>query len=799
MPSSSPPARPFEELLQTLSANGELVHLERLAARAPRTRFLSQELHPDLLSRMPFLDGGLWSHQASAIDHVLRGESIVVATGTASGKSLCYQVPLATAALESGGKATSLLLFPTKALAQDQLRSLGALSIRGLVPVTYDGDTPADSRQWARKHASCVLTNPEMLHMGILPFHGRWANFLTRLQYVVIDELHIYRGVFGTHLAQILRRLRRMCTYYGGNPTFVFASATIGEPQRLATELCGLPVSLIDNDGSPHGERLIGVWNPPVSADGIPVSGNNATSTLLAALVADGHRTIAFTRSRRGAEIVAARAQRLVPDELASTIKPYRGGYLPAERRALEASLFDGSLRGVAATTALELGVDIGGLDACVCNGFPGTISSFRQQIGRAGRSAQRSLSILVAGDDALDQWYAANPSELFSRKPEPVVVNVANPFVLYPHIACAAHELPLIAADAEVWAGLGSSEPQLISDAEPESAIAELSVLELLDRLGTADVAEAFDDGIVQLVQRNQLSLVNGRAVWAGRGSPSQRVSLRSGGGSEFRIVDRGARLVGTVDGSRAFSTLHTGALYVHQGQQYRVEKLDLADHAAWVHPETVDEYTQARSTTDFRFVGVHTSMKVGRLTLSLGSLEVDEQVVGYECKKITTGTVLSREPLDLPASTLTTRGFWYEFGDDVIADAGLGDAQAPAIPGTLHAVEHTMIGMLPLFTICDRWDVGGVSTAAHQQTGKATILIYDGYPGGAGIAELGYTAGQRHLLATLHALEHCRCSDGCPSCVQSPKCGNGNEPLDKAGAIELLRVVADDVRMPK
>ena len=794
----SPPPRPFEELLQTLSGNGELVHLERLAARAPRTRLLSQHLHPELLSRLPFLDGGLWSHQASAIDHVLRGESIVVATGTASGKSLCYQVPLATAALESGGKATSLLLFPTKALAQDQLRALGALGIPGLVPVTYDGDTPADSRQWARKHASCVLTNPEMLHMGILPFHGRWANFLKRLQYVVIDELHVYRGVFGTHLAQILRRLRRMCTYYGGNPTFVFASATIGEPQRLATELCGLPVSLIDNDGSPHGERLIGVWNPPVSDDGIPVSGNNATSTLLAALVADGHRTIAFTRSRRGAEIVAARAQRLVPDELASTIKPYRGGYLPAERRALEASLFDGSLRGVAATTALELGVDIGGLDACVCNGFPGTISSFRQQIGRAGRSAQRSLSVLVAGDDALDQWYASNPSELFSRNPEPVVVNVANPFVLYPHIACAAHELPLIAADAEVWAGLGTSEPPTFSDSEPESTVTEPSVLELLDRLGTADVAEAFDDGIVQLVQRNQLMLVNGRAVWAGRGSPSQRVSLRSGGGSEFRIVDRGARLVGTVDGSRAFSTLHTGALYVHQGQQFRVERLDLGDHAAWVHPETVDEYTQARSTTDFRFIGVHTSMQIGRLKLSLGSLEVDEQVVGYERKKITTGTVLSREPLDLPPSTLTTRGFWYEFGDDVFADAGLGDAQAPAIPGTLHAIEHTMIGMLPLFTICDRWDVGGVSTAAHQQTGKATILIYDGYPGGAGIAELGYTAGQRHLLATLHALEHCRCSHGCPSCVQSPKCGNGNEPLDKAGAIDLLRVIADDVRMP-
>jgi DEAD/DEAH box helicase domain-containing protein len=775
--------RSFEELLGQLSSNGELVHLETLSQRSAKFAALHTSFAPKLAEYLPRVNGGLYSHQAAAIDTVMQGQSVVVSTGTASGKSYCYQVPIAQAALDSGGKATSLLIFPTKALAQDQLRSLGALSIPGLVPVTYDGDTSVEIRQWARKHSTCVLTNPEMLHTGILPYHGRWANFLKRLRYIVIDELHVYRGIFGSHLAQVLRRLHRMCTYYGGNPVFIFASATIGDPEKLAADLCGLPVMLIDNDGSPHGERLIGIWNPPVSSDGIPVSGNAATGTLLAALVADGHRTIAFTRSRRGAELVASRAKHLVPTEIADSIRPYRGGFLASERREIEAALFDGSLRGVATTNALELGVDIGGLDACVCNGFPGTIASFRQQIGRAGRSAQRSLAVLVAGEDALDQWYAAHPKELFRRKPEPVVVNVANPFVLFPHLACAAHELPLQPGDAEVWAG---TEDVQIGHANATGETSEEIVTE--DRLGTASIAEAFDDGIRQLAQRNQLAIVNGRAVWTGQGSPSQRISLRSGGGSEFRIVDQYARLIGTVDGSRAYATLHTGALYIHQGQQYKVLNLDLDDRAAWVEAVNLDEYTQARSTTDIRFIGVHSTKRVGSLALRLGTVEVDEQVVGFQRKKISTGTVLSMEPLDLPSSTLTTRGFWYTFTDDVFAAAELGNSSAPRIPGTLHAAEHCAIGMLPLFTICDRWDVGGVSTAAHTQTGEATVVIYDGYAGGAGIAELGYAAGRNHLLATLSALRRCRCAHGCPSCVQSPKCGNGNEPLDKLGAIALL-----------
>ena len=768
--------RSFEAILASAAEarHGELVHLERVPARPGRHAPLQGALPDRLRSAIATADS-LWSHQATAIDLVRSGRSVVVATGTASGKSLAYQLPIAADALAYRGRATSLLLFPTKALAQDQFRALSGLGIPGLVPVTYDGDTQPDARQWARRHATAVLTNPDMLHAGLLPFHGRWATFLKRLRYIVIDELHVYRGIFGTHLAQILRRLRRVCAAYGSDPVFVFASATIGSPGALAAELAGTEVEVVDEDGSPSGERLVAIWRPLPPVEGLAASANQSTALLLSELVGEGHRAIAFTRSRRGAEIVAARARRMVGDDLADTIRPYRGGYLPAERRTIERELFDGTLRGVVATSALELGVDIGGIDACICNGFPGTIASFRQQIGRAGRSAQRSLAILVTGDDALDHWYGDHPHELFRRPPEPVVINTANPFVLKPHLACAAHELPLTASDADDWAIGTKALPVVI----PESGAA---------RLGTPGVAEAFDDAVRTLVLHDELILVNERAVYAGRGSPALRFSLRSSGGAEMRIVDRQARLIGTVDGARALSTLHEGALYLHQGQQYRVERLDLDDRAAWVVPVAVDEYTQVRSVADVAFVGVHAQVPIGRLRLALGGVEVTEQVVGFQRKRISTGEVIALEPLDLPPTTLATRAFWYEVPDSVLQDAGLEGAAGGRVPGALHAAEHTAIAMLPLFAICDRWDVGGLSTAAHGQTGEATIIIYDGYPGGAGVAELGFAAGRQHLEATRSALEACPCEHGCPSCVQSPKCGNGNEPLDKGGAIQLL-----------
>jgi DEAD/DEAH box helicase domain-containing protein len=545
-----------------------------------------------------------------------------------------------------------------------------------------------------------------------------------------------------------------VCAHYGSSPTFVFGSATIGRPADLAAELCGLPVEEVADDGSPRGERVFAVWEPPLvdEASGQRAPANGEVALLLSALVESDRRAIAFCRTRKGAELVARYTRDRLPPDLAAAVRPYRGGFLAAERREIEAELFSGRLRGVAATNALELGIDVGWLDACVLNGFPGTIASMWQQAGRAGRAQQRSLAVLVAGEDALDQWFVAHPVELFTRAPEPAVINVANPFVLDPHVACAAYELPLAPDDADYW-------------------------------------GDELDEAVTRLVKADRLVVRGGRAVHAGLPSPASRVSLRTGSSDEYRIVSVGDdRLIGTVEEGRAFSAVHEGAIYLHQGQHYRVTELDLADRAAWVEPLNPDYYTQAKAQTDVRILGAERSAEVGRARLHVGGVEITEQVTGYRKKALGTGEVLGDVPLDLPPTVLVTRAFWYTVEPAVLAAAGVSPA---AVPGTLHAAEHAGIGMLPLFTICDRWDVGGVSTALLADTLLPTIVIYDGYPGGAGIAELGFAAGGSHLAATLEAVAACPCRRGCPSCVQSPKCGNLNEPLDKAGAVALLRTV--------
>jgi DEAD/DEAH box helicase domain-containing protein len=738
-----------ESLLRDLAEGGRLVHLERIPARPARRGELARPL-PDRAWKA--LDvPALWSHQAEAIDLARSGESLVLSTGTASGKSLCYQACIAEAALaEPAGSA--LLVYPTKALAQDQLRAITALGVPGVVAATYDGDTSPEARTWARRHANVVLTNPEMLHAALLPFHGRWAEFLRRLRFVVIDELHVLRGIFGSHAGHLLRRLRRLCARYGSSPTFIFTSATIGDPARLASELCGLPVAAVTDDGSPRGERLFALWNPPLldEASGTRASSNVEAARLTAALVEAGWRTVTFCRSRRGTELVAGDVRRRVPADLATSVRSYRAGYLAAERREIEADLFAGRVQAIVATSALELGVDIGGLDACVLNGFPGTIASMWQQAGRAGRGEDQSVAVLVAGTDQLDQWLMAHPTEAFRRPPEPAVVNLGNPSVLLPQLACAAYEQPL-SPDDDAWWG------------------------------------EALDEGVRQLVRADRLRLREGRAYWMGRGSPAPGLGLRSGSPQEFRIAEADGRLVGTVDASRAFEQVHPGAIYLHLGQQYRVVDLDLDDHVAEVEPVELDEYTQVRSDLSVTVLATEVAATVGRLGAGLGSVEIATHVTGYERRDTRTREVLGRESLDLPPSRLVTRAFWYTVDESLFEQAGLDPLQ---IPGTLHAIEHAGIGILPLFTICDRWDVGGVSTPLQPDTGLPTIVVYDGYPGGVGIAELGHAAGLRHLVATLAVIERCPCAQGCPSCVQSPKCGNGNEPLDKAGAVALLRV---------
>lgn len=813
-----------------------LVHLEHLPPRPERTAALARPLPEVVWERLGV--PALWTHQATAIDLARDGRSVAVATGTASGKSLCYQAPIAEAIATGLRPATSLLVFPTKALAQDQLRAIARLDVPRLVAATYDGDSSQEERAWARRHANVILTNPEMLHAGILPHHPRWATYLKRLRYVVVDELHVLRGIFGTHVAHLLRRLRRLCHHYGADPTFVFSSATIGRPGALASDLCGLPVAEVLDDGSPRGERLVAVWNPPrlgdpgpwsssgagsgtgsgtdahggsetsadeggsrragVGGDGawpgalddgdgelgpergpergpdrgpaersdpadeLPrVSANVETAALVAELVRHDRRTIAFCRSRKGTELVAADVRRRLPTALADAVRPYRGGYLAEERREIEAALFGGDLRGVVATNALELGVDVGGLDACVLDGFPGTVASFWQQAGRAGRERQESGAVLVAGQDQLDQWFARHPAELFSRPPEPAVINPANPFVLLPHLACAAHELPLTRLDERWWGDL-------------------------------------LDDGVRRLVHDDRLRVrQRGRrtglagdpvAVWAGKGWPSHGVGLRSGGGREHRIVTAEGDLVGTVDGGRAHAQVHEGAVYLHQGRTWRVASLDLDDRVATVVPDDGDTSTRARSETSISLLDTERSRPVGRVDVALGPVEVTTRVTGYQRRDVRTGEVLERVELDLPPTHLTTRAFWFTIGPDVLAEAGVAPGDAP---GALHAAEHAAIGMLPLFTICDRWDVGGVSTLFQPEVGGPAIVVYDGHAGGAGIAELGFEAAAHHLAATLEAVQGCGCGEGCPSCVQSPKCGSWNEPLDKAAATALLRTI--------
>ncbi|MEX2621449.1 MAG: DEAD/DEAH box helicase [Egibacteraceae bacterium] len=741
------------------SADGRprIAALQHLPARRAVTVALPGDLPEPLPGRLALAGvERLYSHQAEALGHVRADRSVVVATGTASGKSLCYQLPLAERLLRDS-KATALYLAPTKALAHDQLRALRAFRLPQLRAATYDGDTPRSERDAVRRTANVVLTNPDMLHVGVLPAHRRWGDFLHRLALVIVDECHVARGVFGSHVAAILRRLRRLCAHYSSAPTFVLASATIGNPGEHARNLTGVDVAEVVRDGSPRPRVTFALWEPPLTdaASGARRSTLAEAADLLAGLVEAGPSTLAFVKSRKGAEVVAATARRLVAPASERSILAYRAGYLPEERRAVERGLVDGSLRGVAATDALELGVDVGALDAVVIAGWPGTAASLWQQAGRAGRRGREATVVFVADDNPLDHFLLAHPDQLWSRPLESAVVDVTNPYVLLPHLRCAAWELPLDAADA------------VFAPAELDGLIAE-------------EVAEG------RLRERG------GRAYWSGRGSPAAGVSIRSAGGRPFAIVDgdTGA-VVGDVDEARAYRTVHPGAVYLHQGQSYRVRRLDLDNRVAVTGPDPGEEYTQPRTDTDIAVLAVEETADWHRCVMHRGRVEVSSQVLAYERRAIFSNASLGLVELDLPRVHLVTQALWITIPEAVLTEAGL---TTTAVPGAAHAAEHAAIGLLPLFAMCDRWDIGGVSTAWHPDTGQATIFIYDGYPGGAGITERGFRTDDAHLRATLAAVAACGCADGCPSCVQSPKCGNGNHPLDKAGALALLAAVLSE-----
>jgi DEAD/DEAH box helicase domain-containing protein len=702
-----------------------------------------------------------WEHQVAAAELIRAGESVIVSTGTASGKSLAYGLPVLTRQLEPGSRSRTLYLAPTKALAQDQLRGLRGLSLTAVRAATYDGDTPIGERDWVRAHASYLLTNPDMLSRGILPQHARWRDFFRNLDTVVIDEAHVYRGVFGSHVAQVLRRLRRVAARYGASPTFVLASATTSSPEELAGRLTGLAVRAITDDASPRGAVDFALWEPPFSEltgeHGAPVrrSVTAETATLLADLVVEDVRTLAFVRSRRGAEVVAQQARRHVAEvdgRLVARVAAYRAGYLPEERRLLERQLQDGTLLGVAATNALELGVDVSGLDAVILAGWPGTVASLWQQAGRAGREGQDALAVFVARDDPLDTYLVHHPEAIFGRPVEATVLDPDNPYVLEPHLECAAAELPLTEADLALF---GDTTESVLAD----------------------------------LVRRGRLRRRSGGWFWP-RLDERPSADIRGTGGPPVSLVESSTgRLLGTVDANAAHGSAHPGAVYLHAGVSYVVDDLDLTDAVALVHAEEPDWTTHARDITDIRIIDTTTSARYadGELEVCFGTVEVTHQVVGYLKTRIASGEILGDEPLDLPARELRTKAIWWSVSDSLLERACVLDD----VPGAAHAAEHAAIGLLPLFATCDRWDIGGVSTELHPDTGRATVFVYDGHPGGAGFSESGHSRVRAWLAATRDAIAGCRCESGCPSCVQSPKCGNGNEPLDKAGALRLLSVV--------
>ncbi|MFO7695892.1 MAG: DEAD/DEAH box helicase [Anaerolineae bacterium] len=739
---------------------GQVTHIETLPARGARYEALESPLTPvieDLLTRRGL--ARLYLHQARAIDAARAGDNVMVATGTASGKTLCYNIPVLDA-IVSDPMARAIYLFPTKALAQDQARALSELvagsALAGLRYGVYDGDTEPGARARLRRHASVILSNPDMLNAGILPNHTNWGTFLRHLRFVVLDEAHVYRGVFGSHVALLMRRLRRVAAQYGSAPQFVLCSATIANGAEHARRLTGLPVTLIDRDGSPTGPRQFVLWNPPLmdAARGNRHSINAEAADILVTLVRQGLRNITFVRARKLAELIYLYARdTLAKDspELAARIAPYRAGYLPAERRRIEGLLFSGELLAVTATNALELGIDVGHLSATVLVGYPGTIASTWQQAGRAGRGTEESLTIMLAYSNPLDQYLLRHPQELFRRSPENALIDPANAHLLRAHLQCAAYEAPLTEQDIILFGSTSRT---------------------------TLD----------QLVSKGLLEERAGRWLYPWEDHPAGRVNLRETEGDPYLLLDTSQdnAVLEELDAAAALFRVHPGAIHLHQGRSYLITELDLAHRVALAQPTEAAYYTQPVEDSQVEVIrSTHASVDLAT-PVYLGHVRVTEQVLGYRQHEQFTGATRAEFELKLPAQSFETQALWFGLPEGARADVL---SQGLDLAGGLHALEHAVIGMLPLFAMCDRNDIGGVSTLLHADTGTAQVFVYDAYPGGVGIAEKGFEMIRELWERTLELVSECPYSEGCPSCIQSPKCGNNNEPLDKAAAVLILQ----------
>ncbi len=692
----------------------------------------------------------LYSHQCEAVNRIRTGKNVIITTPTASGKTLAFNIPVFEG-LEADPEARALYIYPTKALSNDQLATLEHMAqFTGISarPAIYDGDTPQSKRAAIRQNARIIISNPHELHQ-VLSFHTKWHPFFSHLKFIVIDEAHRYRGVFGSHIALLLRRLVRLCHFYGSAPQFILSTATLANPIEFAGKLTGLPFDLVDEDGSPHGRKHFVLYNP--FYDGIGErSTYQETKDLLVSCVKENLQVLCFTGSRKMAELVTLWARediRRSSARLAESISAYRAGYLPEERRAIERQLKEGSIKGVVSTNALELGIDIGSLDAVVIAGYPGTMMSTRQQAGRAGRKGDDSIAILVAFANPLDQYFMYHPHHFFSRSHEHAIIDTGNPYIVSGHLLCAAAELPLREThDREYF---GESFPELLSE------------------LASGDLIRKTSRGW----------------VYSGRGRAADAVRLDGIPGSTFRILCRG-RLLETMDRAQAYREAHTGAIMLHQGETYIVSEMDSETHIVRVTETDVDYYTQPLKQVDLSVIEVYETRVVLGARCAFGEVEVTEQYTSYKIKR--KDTIIGVEPLDLPPITFRTKAFWFEPVPDTeqrITGSNLD------LAGGLHGAEHAIIAMMPLHVMCDRWDIGGLSSTVFGENGEPVVFVYDGYEGGIGLAEKAYEILPEIFSSAHELVRDCRCEEGCPSCIYSPKCGNDNQPLDKVAAMIILK----------
>ena len=731
-------------------------HVEKIAAQGARFHAYPKTLSPELIRVLENTGyEALWAHQAHAVEALHRGKHVAVTTPTASGKTLCFNLPVLQSVLEDP-QARALYLYPMKALAQDQLKTLqewkGQLKSAKL-PVfsaeIYDGDTATGLRAKIRKSPpNILLSNPDMLHLGILAYHDGWVEFFRNLKYVVVDEAHSYRGIFGAHVGHVLRRLRRVCRHYGADPRFITCSATLGNPGEFLRGLTGLDFEIISETGAPQNEKTFVLWNPDTA------SPYTEAVTLLIETLKAGMKTIVFTKARKITELISLWVTQARP-EWASQIKSYRAGYLPEERREIEAKLFRDELKAVISTSALEVGIDVGGLDACILVGYPGTMISTWQRSGRVGRGQAPSVVFLVAMADAMDQFWMKHPAKFFTMKPESLMVGFENENIARSHLRCAASEIPLTLEDKAFYG-------KLLEDLIPP-----------LVR----------DGGVLE-------SAAGGKWLVTDK-NPQRGISIRDMGEGYQIITQEAGELVGTIDGHRAFRDCHPGAVYLHQGVQYVVKDFQWEQRRILVSDEPVDYYTQVNYEEETEILEELKSRSLGtgpaQSRIQWGRVKITQRFINYEVHRIADRSLVSTCPLTLPPLTFETRSLWFALPDWLQRNLSNRDPKIHFMGG-LHAAEHGSIAMMPLHVVCDRWDLGGISTPAHPQVPQPVIFIYDGYPGGVGLTERAYETMEDLLTTTFEMIRDCGCEEGCPSCVQSPKCGNGNHPLDKKGALFIL-----------